>query len=557
MKNIFKLFCLLSVFAFTSCDDFFNTSPENIINSKDYILKNDEAYKGFMGILTRMQAAGDQSIFLTDTRGDYMEITPNAPIPLQNIYNYEETNGNEYANPTCYYSVIIACNDFIDKLRIYKEKKGESIDEKTMTDYDALLSSALRIKVWAYYTLGRIYGKAVWFDSPLTELTNLNDTATFTKLNDMQSIVSECIKLLDNGITQNGRVIPANLTMNWVAYLDPETQNESEYPQWRYLTPNYLLLRCELLSWRGNQDDWVWIRDNILSFMYLNHTTISDYMYTCNIPLTGTYLDMFYSDQLKQNSMQIVSGIQYDYVNNQTNRLVKYFCPDYPNGGYYLRPSSYALSRYLDEDIRGMTQRLIVNSINGQNCFTKYFYNRGTYLRSKIFEIMPVVIMQRGHDFHFLLSEAENHLGNWRQSGCILNMGLTNEFPYATTLPKTWNINYASWFGPNGGYGDIGIVGCVRGKTHPLHKPTDANYNLTEEQRMKEYDLALLDEYLLEYTGEGKSYSYMVKMAERYNDPDIIADRVCPKYPLSKQASVRANIEAKGYWVNWDLNGDN
>jgi hypothetical protein len=557
MKNILKLFCLLTIFSFTSCDDFFSTSPENIINSKDYILKNDEAYKGFMGILTRMQAAGDQSIFLTDTRGDYMEITPNAPIPLQNIYNYEETNGNEYANPTCYYSVIIACNDFIDKLRIYKEKKGASIDEKTMTDYDALLSSALRIKVWAYYTLGRIYGKAVWFDSPLTELTNLNDTATFTKLNDMQSIVSACIKLLDTGIAQNGRLIPANLNMNWVAYLDPETQNESEYPQWRYLTPNYLLLRCELLSWRGNQDDWLWIRDNILSYMYLNHTTISDYMYTCGIPLTGTYLDMFYSDQLKQGSMQIVSGIQYDYVNSQTNRLVKYFCPDYPNGGYYLRPSDYALSRYPDEDIRGMTQRLIVNSINGQKCFTKYFYNRGTYLRSKIFEIMPVVVMQRGHDFHFLLAEAENHLGNWRQSGCILNMGLTNEFPYATSLPKTWSTNYASWFAPNGGYGDIGIVGCVRGKIHPLHKPTDAGYALSEEQRMKEYDLALMDEYLLEFTGEGKSYSYMVKMAERYQDPDIIADRVCPKYPVAKQASVRANIEAKGYWVNWDLNGDN
>jgi len=67
----------------------------------------------------------------------------------------------------------------------------------------------------------------------------------------------------------------------------------------------------------------------------------------------------------------------------------------------------------------------------------------------------------------------------------------------------------------------------------------------------------LADEYLLEYSGEGKSYSYLIKMAERYNDPSIIADRVVPKYPLAKQASIRAKIMAGGYWVNWDLTGDN
>ena len=69
---------------------------------------------------------------------------------------------------------------------------------------------------------------------------------------------------------------------------------------------------------------------------------------------------------------------------------------------------------------------------------------------------------------------------------------------------------------------------------------------------------ALADEYLLEYTGEGKSYSYLVKMAERYGkDGSIVADRICPKYPLARQAEIRAGIEAGGYWVDWDLRGDN
>lgn len=556
MRNILKIFFILSVFSLTSCDDFFNTDPDNIINSEDYISKNDEAYKGFMGILTKMQVAGDQAIFLTDTRGDYLEITPNAPVALQNIYNYNETNGNEYANPTCYYAVVIACNDFIDKMRIYKEQRGAGLDEKTKTNYNALLSSALRIKVWAYYTLGRIYGKAVWFDSPLVNLTNLNDASVFTQLNDMPSIVSACLNLLDNGIQQGGETIAASLEMNWVAYLDEETQNAVQYEYWKYLTPNYLLLKSEILSWRGTQADWLWIRNNIVEFMNTQHKLVSDYMYTCGIPLTGQYHKIFFTERIGYN-MQLVNGIMYDYTNNQTNRLVQYFCPDYPGGGYYLRPSAFAIGKYPEEDIRSKTQRLVMNTINGETSFTKYFYHRGAYLRSKIFEIMPTVILQRGHDFHFLLAEAENHLGNWRQAECILNQGLTNEFPYASSMPADWSPFYTTWFGPNGGYGDVGIVGCVRGKNHSLPKPTDAGYNISENDRMKLYDMALADEYLLEYTGEGKSYSYMIKMAQRYNDPKIIADRVCPKYPVAKQSAIRAGIEAGGYWVNWDLRGDN
>lgn len=556
MKHSIKYLSILCVLMIlSSCNDFFATDPDDIINSQDYISKNEEAYKGFMGILTRMQAAGDQAIFLTDTRGDYLEITPNTPVPLQNIYNYDETDGNEYANPRCYYSVIIACNDFIDKIRAYKEKKGAALDEKTLTNYDAMVSSAIRIKVWAYYTLGRIYGKAVWFDSPLEELTDLDDNTVFTKLNDMPSIVNACIDLLDKGIEQAGKNIPSTLEMNWTAYLDEETQNAAQYEYWKYLTPSHLLLKAELLSWRGTQNDWLWVRDSILAYMYTQHKTVSDYMFTCGIPLTGQYHKIFFTERIGYN-MQLVSSIMYDYENEQTNRLVQYFCPDYPGGGYYLCPSQYAVNKYQESDIRGLTQRLIMNTINGKLSFTKYFYSRGTYLRSKVFEIMPSIILQRGHDFHFLLAEAENHLGNWRQAGCILNQGLTNEFPYATSLPPDWNTNYSSWFAPNGGYGDIGIVGCVRGKLHSLPKPTDANYSITEQERIRLYDMALADEYLLEYTGEGKSYSYLIKMALRYNDAKIVADRVCPKYPLAQQDLIRSKIESGGYWVNWNLNGD-
>lgn len=562
MKQILYTLLLLCTLSLYACKDFFDTNPEDITNSNEYILKDDEMYKGFLGILTKMQKAGDQAIFLTDTRCNFLETTGNAPVELQDICNYKETNGNSYADPLCYYAVIIACNDYIHKMGLYREKMGTSMDEKAIVNFRALVSSTLRIKVWAYYTIGRIYGKAVWFDDPLEDLKNLNDSATFTNLNSMTEIVSQCLQLLDNGITLNTDKISARLVMDWVAWIDPESQNQAKYRYWNYLTPEWLLLRCELLSWRGEQADWQCIRDSILDFLYVKHTAVADqfiqypgYMYGCNIPLTGNYYNIFYTEQMGYQ-YQFISGIMYDYLNDQTNRLVEYYCPSYP-GKYYLRPSTFAINKYREEDVRSLTQKLCMDIIDGDTCFTKNYYHRGTFLKTKIFEIVPTIILQRGHDYHFLLSEAENHLGNWDQAECILNEGVTNRYTYASYLPASWSRKYSTWFGDNGGYGDVGIVGCVRGADHPLPKPTDPGYNLTEAERIRLYDLALADEYLLEYTGEGKSYSYLIKMAERYKDASIVADRVVPKYPAALQSEIEAKINSGGYWVNWDLNGDN
>jgi len=550
MKLKYQLLLLLtSVLLFGSCKDLYVTDPDTIINTKDYIAVEDEMYKGYLGILTKMQQAGDHAIFLTDTRGDFFETTQNTPTELEQIYNYENTTGNPYANPTCYYAIIIACNDYIHKMSEYRNKVGKSMDEKADLNFNRLISSTLRIKVWSYLTLGRIYGKAVWFDDPLEELKDLDNTKVFTWMNDMPAVVDKCLNLLDNGIVlYNDSIIPANLDMDWGGWIDSET-NSTEYNHWKYITPNWLLLRCELLSWRGSKEDYAWMRDEILAYLFEAHNTISNFKYACNIPVTEYYYQIFWTERYQE--FQAVTSIMYDYENNQTNRLVKYFCPTFP-GEYYLRPSNYAMSKYGENDSRGFTQKINMNVIGGDTCFTKYYYYRGSYIRQNIIEIQPAIPIYRGHDFHFLLAEAENHLGNWEQAEAILNQGILNKFPNKL-LPPTWNSNYSTWFSPSGGYGDVGIVGCVRGVDHKLPFPTDRNYNLSEEERIKTYDLALLDEALLEYCGEGKSYSMMVRMAEKYHDPSIVSNRVCPKYPAGKQAQIRSAIESGGYWVSWEL----
>jgi hypothetical protein len=586
---------------FTSCSDFFETDPKSIISEDDYIDKEEEIYKGMLGIFNRMQEAGDHAIWLTDTRCNFLETTANAPDALKNIYHYEPTQGNEYADPTCYYAIVIACNDYIHKMGEYHRNVG-GMSETAQANFAGLLASAVRIKVWAYYMLGRIYGQAYWFDSPLTDKEELSNTAIFTYCN-MQQLVDKCLNLLEKGIDVDGMHIDADKVMSWYTWLD-ETSDEDTYAKWQYLTPPYLLLHSELLSWRccylseaAAQPYWLAIRDNLLNYMNgvqtgaIKVTSIdnsegtADYLgftYQCNVPLsTGdmgqNYISIFSSTEDVGNKYQLVSGIMYDYANHQRNRIVQYLCPTYPDAdAFYLQPSQYGLNSYDPDDIRSLEQGMVLNTLGGKPAVTKYYYfynTEGTvrnyqYKTTNIFDIEPTVITFRGHDFHFLLAEAEAHLGNFLQANIILNMGMENyvadreKAQAGTGLPAGFSPAYASWFGRSGGYGNNGIVGAARGTVHQL--PTSpAAAGVSEDKLKQMYDWALADEYLKEYVAEGKSYSYLCKMAERWSQAgrgslaeacDSVASRIAPKYPTAAdQAKVRSYISSNGYFIQWDL----
>ena len=73
------------------------------------------------------------------------------------IYNYKGQKvylqTNSYANPQGYYEVVIACNDYLNNMREYKSRPNVNTDA-----WEALVASALRVKVWTYKTLAEIYG---------------------------------------------------------------------------------------------------------------------------------------------------------------------------------------------------------------------------------------------------------------------------------------------------------------------------------------------------------------------------------------------------------------
>lgn len=589
---------------FTACEDFFETDPKNIINEEDYIAEEDEMYKGFLGIFNRMQEAGDHAIFLTDTRAALLETTDNAPTDLKAICNYDETYGNPYADPTCYYAIIVACNDYFAKMEEFHQTVG-GMTEIAEENFPALISSAMRIKAWAYLMLGKIYGEAYWFDDPLTEKKDLNDVSVFTHCN-MKELADRAIALLENGMTIDGIHVPGNLEVKWYKWLDPEVQDETMYRQWQFLTPPAVILNAEFRSWRASyvdedaaQTDWTWIRENILDFLYYyqqplaedvedpegyriaggtgyNRNAIFQLSLLMQSDNFGSYSNIFFTEETG-SQYQLISTIMYDHARFQRNRLVQYFCPEYPDAeSFYLQPSEYGVNLYNENDIRGATQKWMINTLGGKRCVSKYYYGYNFTTRSyqyldekPIFEIQPSIPTFRGHDLHYLLAEAELHLGHYDQAYVLLNAGVSDEFP-DKVMPlgdgSNWDERYLPFLANSGGYGNAGLAGAANATLHDLPRPGDAEWDsYTEDEIKKMYDWAIADEHMKEYIAEGKSYSYMCKIAERYannayrgGDPaearDSVAARIAPKYaPMGRQSVVENRIKSNGYFIHWEL----
>jgi hypothetical protein len=543
MKKIFKnIVVVLMVFSFAGCENYFNTDPSDIINSEDYVSSQSEMYSGYLGIITKLQDVGDQLIFMSDIRADFMEPTADAPQDLWQLYQYNYSQTNEFADPVDIYAVIIACNDYLAKMFAYREEIGDAMDSATETNYKALISGTLRIKAWTYFQLAKQYGRAIYFDDPVTELKDVSDNAVFTELTSVEQIVDKCLDLIDNGV--NG--IDGTLEMNWGDWLDPENPTDGQYQHWQYITPDWLCLRCELLVTKN--EGWAWIKDQILDRL-LEAFYEDPYVYSLNAGWNSNYYRIFAEGTYYRRSA--ISSIIYDYTNNQTNDLITYFGKRYP-AKYLIRPTSYAISKYSDSDRRGRYTNFL--SQDGDTVIGKYHAN---YRWRQPYQSDASIPLYRGHDLHFWLAEAENHLGYWQPAGTLLNEGVAGRFPDQGEFdrnndPDQWDARYRDFL-LHRSYNNIGIEGVVNGDFFELPDPSAEDYELTEAERIKAYDLALLDAMLLEFPAEGRVMGMLFRMANRYNDMSIIADRIVPKYPEGMQETIREKIMNGEFFIDWEL----
>ena len=122
-----------------------------------------------------------------------------------------------------------------------------------------------------------------------------------------------------------------------------------------------------------------------------------------------------------------------------------------------------------------------------------------------------------------MLAEALNNLGRFEEAAALINGGVGGKFP---TGGVTWAGFTDDWTGSTAlgtrKYYNVGIRG-----TFALANRSFKTLVMAPQYQadMKYNDLAIMDEMLLEFPCEGKIYPALIRVAKRWNDYGIIADR--------------------------------
>ncbi len=594
MKKYILGAALLCV-TFASCDDFFEPETSDALSGDDYMSSLTEMTTGYLGILTKMQAIGDKEIYLTDTRGELLEPTEQSIAELIALYNYDDDlTGNSYADPAGYYDLVIACNDYIAKMQAFHKEHPELIAE---TDYFCgLMASAYRVKAWTYLTLGEIYGQALWFDDPITSIKDVNDKSIFT-LMPMETLVNQCINLLEQPIVSNDTTFSASEDFSWIAWVDPEHVSSiasSEYRFWDQMTPPYEALISKLKIWsaaykeRRGEDatsDYQFVADQILDLINKQWSGYTKGSYTWGGSATywkrgdrtpGSVLNRMY-DYRTPNQEETVGAILYDYTKNQCNKLLYHFSDEYPNA-YLLAPNDSARLRFQDTSFTPLGTGTIDQRINNvakqhnDRWYIARFRPVGSTYRTNAYQDDVHIYTFRIGELYLWLSEALNHLGRYEALDKVINGGFNstwrdniianmeaNDSTNVTEAQwKEWKGFTSNWVVSGTGKTYTGFRGCLSLGAIDIWDETEH----TAAEARQHNDSLLCQEWVLECACEGKAYPNMNRFAEHYKAPEWISNIVGLKYRESgKESEIKAKIEGvssqtglPGYWVPWSLN---
>lgn len=562
MKKILLNVAFLGIAALMGgCSDFFEVDTDNTLDEKDYITEESEAYTGFMGIISKMQAVGDKIIYLNELRGEMVEPTNSSPRELISIYNYDnDLTGNTYADPAGYYEIVNACNDYLSKLKAYND--NYRMDQ---TYYKGLISSTLRIKTWTFMTIAKTYGEVVWVDKPMN---SLRDLSKFKTLN-LDEAMAACKNLLDIGYDD----VDGSYEIDWQKWLDHTTAGkpESPYRQWDKMTPPAYILYAEIYLWLGQYQRTINVLQDYMN--NLLYTSRSNKNYIRGPWLLGKF-GSFWNESGTEFYSEAVSAIMYNdlmpstdgWINSQSNSLLKHFDNDYPNK-YWLAPSESGMNHFMDTEFAplGTLERDWRTSGTYKKKNDNYVICKFRQSDSKpAYEDNVLVYMYRGADIYFMLAEAFNQLGKTEAVNAMINVGI-EAYKYEFDVNEdgvysgTWNGFLPNWTSNKCTYlanGNVeenskGYDVADNGLRAASVKSTGA-YSFTSDAKTN--DEMILKEMMLEMSCEGKVYPAMIRMARRYKDPSIMAKYIGEKYEGKGNAdAIRTKIMNGDYFIHWDL----
>lgn len=546
-RFIYSALIFVSIFTFSGCSDFFDANPDDILLGEDYIADINEFYSGYMGVAAKVQTVAHKAVILSELRGDLLEPTVNAPQYLWEIYNYSNDNNNEYTNPSGFYDIVVNANDYLKNAVEYKRENPNAISD---VDFNGFISATIRYKVWAYLMIGKLYGEAIYFDDPMVEYQPDHNYPTL----EFDLLIDQLIVLMDEGISVpnviDGALVEVAVNGMLPFYFSQLIARDgSPDDSWDMINPEAECLKIELDLWDENYDAVI---DEAWEFLYAEGST-KKFKITYDEYNNEWFVDIFSGLSRGLLTAERINMIVYNYDNGQVNDLLNFFSNQAPNQ-YYLRPTQVAMDRFNNQyqengvdkgDLyRGMGRSF--DMVDGQWVYRKltHYFEES---QERVYKTLDNIYMYRASDIHFFLIEALNQKNLFKEAEALLNKGLVNDYytKFARGDHKYPFTKYQDAWADNVGIRER--VNCV-----PVYPSADS---IAEPELYKfQLDSLILEETCLESNGEGRSYFAMIRMAKRWGDPSILADKVSAKFTEGKKEEVRAYLlEPKNWYIKYEL----
>lgn len=572
ISNMKRFIYVLAAFALTlnlsGCKDFFDPETNDRTNEEDYLNSTSDLYSGFLGVSKTVQDVAEKAMFLEGLRNDFLEPTYQSPQDYWDVYGYADhlgsgLKGNDLASPEGYYRVIMNANDYISHVIEFNEKTPTALAEE---EFNALVGSTIRYKVWAYMMLAKIYGEAIYFDDPLTQYHDL--VAAGHNFWKFDQIIDKCIDLIENGVDINGKMVNGRGNMVWSTYLDPVS--ESPDIIWDRLCPLPEVLLAELYLWKGNFQAAL---NNAVATINLGpNPEYAHWMYS-SFEREGNWVGMFRGFR----DTAAIAGASYNYEYQQVNNLINYFSNSGSNV-YYMRPSQAAIDRFtaVGEDGRILagtyrSEGYTFGTQSGERVVSKFIPAGAAGTGAD--KTVNYINLYRSHDMYIIMVEALNNLERFQAALKVLNGdgvqstnqgsdfkghlvdGAYPESSYLYGLPARMGNGYT--------YAYLGIrmgVSASRVGTRVLEAP-----NLDTSIDRKFIDSLIVEEYGYEFAGEGKPLHAMIRNIRRYPENITVwAKKVAAKYDLAENSPVTSaqveellSADINNWFIKYDLEAGN
>ncbi len=143
--------------------------------------------------MSTLQDAAPKLLVLSELQGDLIAPTDQAPDDYWDVFRYDINSDNSVADPTPLYRIVLNCNDFMRNTIEYNASYPGVIP---VTTYRQMIAGAVTLRTWAYLNIGKLYGKAVYYDYAMVGEVDLNELPVLT----FEELIRELIYFMNTGV---------------------------------------------------------------------------------------------------------------------------------------------------------------------------------------------------------------------------------------------------------------------------------------------------------------------------------------------------------------------